>query len=119
LRLKTQVTCDFGVTALRASTPRLRDHTDATRFASATHSSPDAGPTLLLNSSPRSSSLGLLSRNSPLFSPFRGPTHGSHLTQRVVDKSVGVYNTERLHSAIDYITPRDRLEGREAWIFVV
>ncbi len=33
--------------------------------------------------------------------------------QRVVQKFVAVYNTERLHSAIGYITPVDKLEGRE------
>ena len=37
--------------------------------------------------------------------------------QRVVWKFVKVYNTERLHSAIGYITPKDKLEGREAVIF--
>lgn len=37
--------------------------------------------------------------------------------QRVVQKFVGVYNTQRLHSAIGYITPQDKLEGREGLIF--
>jgi len=37
--------------------------------------------------------------------------------QRVVRKFVEVYNTERLHSAIGYITPKDKLDGREAVIF--
>ena len=37
--------------------------------------------------------------------------------QRVVRKFVAVYNTERLHSAIGYITPEDKLAGREAVIF--
>ena len=32
--------------------------------------------------------------------------------QRLVSKYVGDYNEERLHSAIDYVTPKDRLEGR-------
>ena len=37
--------------------------------------------------------------------------------QRVVQKFVAVYNTQRLHSAIGYITPQDKLAGREALIF--
>jgi len=37
--------------------------------------------------------------------------------QRVVRKFVAVYNTQRLHSAIGYITPQDKLQGREALIF--
>ncbi|MCJ7738654.1 MAG: DDE-type integrase/transposase/recombinase, partial [Anaerolineae bacterium] len=38
--------------------------------------------------------------------------------RRVVRKLVTVYNTQRLHSAIGYVTPQDKLEGREALIFV-
>jgi transposase InsO family protein len=30
----------------------------------------------------------------------------------VVDEFVGHYNTRRLHSAIGYVTPRDKLDGR-------
>jgi len=37
--------------------------------------------------------------------------------QRVVRRFVAVYNTQRLHSAIGYITPQDKLAGREAIIF--
>jgi len=37
--------------------------------------------------------------------------------QRVVRKFVTTYNTQRLHSAIGYITPEDKLEGREGAIF--
>jgi putative transposase len=37
--------------------------------------------------------------------------------QRIVDLWVTHYNTVRLHSAIGYITPLDKLEGREAQIF--
>jgi len=37
--------------------------------------------------------------------------------QRVVRLFVAVYNTQRLHSTIGYITPQDKLEGREAIIF--
>jgi putative transposase len=37
--------------------------------------------------------------------------------QRVVRKFVAVYNTQRLHSAIGYVTPVDKLEGREELIF--
>ena len=37
--------------------------------------------------------------------------------QRVVRKFVTTYNTQRLHSAIGYITPQDKLEGREELIF--
>ena len=37
--------------------------------------------------------------------------------RRIVDGFVEHYNTERLHSAIGYITPKDKLEGRENEIF--
>lgn len=37
--------------------------------------------------------------------------------QRIVGLWVNHYNTVRLHSAIGYITPLDKLEGREAQIF--
>jgi putative transposase len=37
--------------------------------------------------------------------------------RRVVTNYVGYYNTVRLHSAIGYITPKDRLEGRHEAIF--
>ncbi len=37
--------------------------------------------------------------------------------QRVVAGYVGYYNEERLHSAIGYVTPKDKLEGREKTIF--
>jgi putative transposase len=36
---------------------------------------------------------------------------------RIVDSFVEHYNTERLHSSIGYITPKDKLEGREKEIF--
>ncbi len=36
---------------------------------------------------------------------------------RLVDRYVRCYNDERLHSAIGYVTPKDKLEGREAMIF--
>lgn len=36
--------------------------------------------------------------------------------RRIVATFVGEYNTVRLHSGIGYITPRDRLEGREQLI---
>ena len=32
--------------------------------------------------------------------------------RRIVEKFVGKYNTRRLHGAIGYITPKDKLEGR-------
>ena len=32
---------------------------------------------------------------------------------RVVDRYVEHYNTVRLHAAIGYVTPRDRMEGRD------
>jgi putative transposase len=38
-------------------------------------------------------------------------------TQRTVAKYVAYYNEVRLHSAIGYITPKDKLEGREKVIF--
>jgi transposase InsO family protein len=38
-------------------------------------------------------------------------------TQRLVDQYVHHYNTVRLHSAIGYITPKDKMEGREKVIF--
>jgi transposase InsO family protein len=37
--------------------------------------------------------------------------------QRIVDSWVKHYNSVRLHSAIGYITPLDKLEGRETQIF--
>jgi transposase InsO family protein len=37
--------------------------------------------------------------------------------QRVVGKFIAYYNTERLHSAIGYVAPRDKLLGREKEIF--
>jgi transposase InsO family protein len=37
--------------------------------------------------------------------------------RRIVDGFVEHYNTERLHSSIGYITPKDKLEGREKEIF--
>jgi putative transposase len=37
--------------------------------------------------------------------------------RRIVARYVEHYNTVRLHSAIGYITPKDKLEGREALIF--
>jgi transposase InsO family protein len=37
--------------------------------------------------------------------------------RRVVTKYVEYYNTVRLHSAIGYVTPKDRLEGRHHAIF--
>tara|TARA_R110002095_G_scaffold138348_1_gene119940 strand:- start:40 stop:1005 length:966 start_codon:yes stop_codon:yes gene_type:complete len=33
--------------------------------------------------------------------------------KRLVTEYVGHYNTERLHSAIGYVTPKDKLEGRQ------
>ena len=35
----------------------------------------------------------------------------------LVKKFVMYYNQERLHSAIGYVTPEDKLEGREPVIF--
>jgi putative transposase len=37
--------------------------------------------------------------------------------RRIVERYVGYYNTVRLHSALGYITPKDKLEGREQAIF--
>ena len=37
--------------------------------------------------------------------------------RRIVDEFVIYYNIKRLHSAIGYITPKDKLEGREQRIF--
>jgi putative transposase len=37
--------------------------------------------------------------------------------RRIVAKFVEYYNTIRLHSAIGYLTPKDKLEGREKEIF--
>jgi transposase InsO family protein len=37
--------------------------------------------------------------------------------RRSVDSFVTHYNTVRLHSALGYVTPKDKLEGREAEIF--
>jgi putative transposase len=37
--------------------------------------------------------------------------------RRIVARYVGYYNTVRLHSALGYITPQDKLDGREQAIF--
>jgi len=37
--------------------------------------------------------------------------------RRLVGEYVDHYNTVRLHSAIGYVTPQDKLEGREQIIF--
>ena len=37
--------------------------------------------------------------------------------RELVEKYIHHYNENRLHSAIGYITPRDKLEGREKNIF--
>ena len=37
--------------------------------------------------------------------------------RRIVESFVAHYNTKRLHSAIGYITPKDKLEGRDKAIF--
>jgi transposase InsO family protein len=37
--------------------------------------------------------------------------------RRIVERYVGYYNTVRLHSALGYITPKDKLEGREKEMF--
>jgi transposase InsO family protein len=37
--------------------------------------------------------------------------------RRSASRFVEHYNTVRLHSAIGYVTPKDKLEGREAAIF--
>jgi transposase InsO family protein len=37
--------------------------------------------------------------------------------RRIVGKFVEYYNTVRLHSAIGYVTPKDKLEGRDQEIF--
>jgi putative transposase len=39
--------------------------------------------------------------------------------RRIVDEYVAYYNEVRLHSAIGYVTPKDRLEGRQEEIFAV
>ena len=38
-------------------------------------------------------------------------------TQRIVARYVEHYNTIRLHCALGYVTPKDKLEGRETLIF--
>lgn len=37
--------------------------------------------------------------------------------RRIVEQYVEYYNTKRLHSAIGYVTPKDKLEGRDKDIF--
>lgn len=39
-------------------------------------------------------------------------------TRRLIAGYVEHYNTVRLHSAIGYVTPKDKLEGRDKEIFV-
>ena len=39
--------------------------------------------------------------------------------QRIVGNYVTYYNEERLHGALGYVTPKDKLEGRDAEIFKV
>jgi len=50
---------------------------------------------------------------------FRRSKNESSLLQarELVEKCVHHYNENRLHSAIGYVTPRDKLEGREKMIF--
>jgi hypothetical protein len=38
-------------------------------------------------------------------------------TRRIVSEYVDYYNNERLHGAIGYVTPKDKLEGKEEVIF--
>ena len=37
--------------------------------------------------------------------------------RRIVDQFATYYNSERIHSAIAYVTPRDKLEGREQLVW--
>lgn len=37
--------------------------------------------------------------------------------RRIVGRYVAHYNNERLHSAIGYVTPKDKLDGREKEVF--
>ena len=47
----------------------------------------------------------------------RGHTgHNATRARRVVERFVGHYNNVRLHSAIGYVAPRSRLEGKDAVI---
>ena len=47
----------------------------------------------------------------------RPHTGSGQYARRLVDGYVTHYNEVRLHSAIGYVTPKDKLEGREAEIF--
>ena len=46
-----------------------------------------------------------------------GPPLSLQQARKLVEKYVHYYNKNRLHSAIGYVTPRDKLEGREKKIF--
>lgn len=46
-----------------------------------------------------------------------GVPHSLDDTRRMVQKYISYYNDTRLHSAIGYVAPLDKLEGRDVEIF--
>ncbi len=61
--------------------------------------------------------LGLLGFVSPLLASCAHAPLSLADARRSVSRFVDHYNEVRLHGALGYVTPKDKLEGREAEIF--
>ena len=64
---------------------------------------------------PLASLLGIETRHTDALGVFHEPDRET--LSRLIAAFVVHYNTVRLHSAIGYVTPKDRLEGRDKDIF--